>query len=320
MSLRYAASCFAAFAFAALFAAIPLAIIFSIDANLHRFAGLLSLIFGIVLVHAIVLGLPLFLVLRHYGWINAFSSVGAGFLVGATGIIFLTLGQFDSGFSSSIGDVPQVINGVPTATGWVRNFKLLGQFGVLGAFSGLVFWYILKWSGGAVRTGYPSDVSDYKKRKAGTGIAIAALVATVAVFTAPAATKDRTCHNIFRDARTIGPPLASIDLSIAIDNWPTLIQLFRELAKVNQWSFRNAGRDEFDARRVLDLSLCDESGLNITAKTELWAAGIGISVRRLRDSAGSAELAGDLADKLELRWPGSVTFRDVRGNAIPKPR
>jgi hypothetical protein len=91
MPLRQVASCFAAFAFAALFAAIPLAIVFSIDANLHRFAGRLSLIFGIVLVHAIVLGLPLFLVLRHYGWINAFSSVGAGFLVGATGILFFQL-------------------------------------------------------------------------------------------------------------------------------------------------------------------------------------------------------------------------------------
>ncbi len=320
MPLRQVVSCFAAFAFAALFAAIPLAVVFSIDANLHRFAGRLSLIFGIVLVCAVVLGLPLFLLLRHYGWINAFSSVGAGFLVGATGIFFLTVGQFNSGFSSSIGDVPQVINGVPTAAGWVRNLKLLGQFGALGAFAGLVFWYILKWSGGAVRMRDPPRVSDDKKIKAGTGIAVAALVATVVIFTAPAVTKDRTCHNMFRDAQTIGPPLASIDLSIATDNGPTLIQLFREFAEVNQLSFRNAGRDEFGARRVLDLSLCDESGVHITAKTELWAAGIGISVRRLRDSADSAKLARDLADKLKLRWPGSVTFRDVRGNAIPKLR
>jgi hypothetical protein len=168
--------------------------------------------------------------------------------------------------------------------------------------------------------GDPPHVSDYKKSRAGMGIAIAALVATAVIFIAPAVTKDRTCHNIFRDARTIGPPLASIDLSLATDNWPTLIQLFREFAEINQLLFRNAGRDEFGARRVLDLSLCDESGVNITAKTELWAAGIGISVRRLRDSADSAKLARNLADKLELRWPGLVTFRDVRGNAIPKLR
>lgn len=319
MPLRQAASCFAAFVFAALFVAFSLAIVFSIGASLNWFATNLSFIFCIALVHAVVLGLPLFLLLRHWRWVNAFSSVGAGFLVGTTGIFFLTLGQFDSGSSSSVNNVPHVINGVLTAAGWVSYLKFLAFFGVLGAFAGFVFWCILKWSGGAV-SAEKVPHTDGVKNTVGAGIAVAAVVAMAAVFAAPAATKDRTCHNIFRDTNTIGPAFTSIDLSIATDNWPKLVQLFREFAAANELSFRNSSRDEFGARRILDLSLCNEAGVNIEAKMERWSVGIGITVRRLRDSSDSARLAQELTEKLELLSPGSVTFRDIRGNTISTPR
>ena len=59
--------------------------------------------------------------------------------------------------------------------------------------------------------------------------------------------------------------LTRIDLSITHDDWPRLIQLFREFGEGEQLSFRNSGRDEFGARRVLALSLCNELGANIEA-------------------------------------------------------
>jgi hypothetical protein len=111
-----------------------------------------------------------------------------------------------------------------------------------------------------------------------------------------------------------------IDLSITHDDWPRLIQLFREFGEGEQLSFRNSGRAEFGVRRVLALSLCNELGANIEAGQDTWAAGAGISIYQLRDDTGSAKYGSDLAARLELLWPGSVRFRDGRGQIISVPR
>jgi hypothetical protein len=320
MQHQQVAGCFAAFVFASLFAAFLAIIPFSLGASLDQFSGLLLLAFGIALGHAVVLGLPLFLALRQKGWVNAFSSIAGGFLVGATGGILLTLPRFNRGYSSSVNNVPHIIDGVPTAAGWLSYFGTLAFLGVLGALAGLAFWCILKWSGSARLTGEASQVAAYQKSKVGAAFAAAAVLATIAVFVFPAATTDRTCHNKFRDMRTIGGALARIDLSITNDDWPRLIRLFREFGEGEKLSFRNSGRDEFGAPRVLALSMCNELGANIEAGQETWAAGIGISIYQLREGAGSAKYVRDLAAKLELLWPGSVRFRDGRGQIISVPR
>lgn len=52
---------------------------------------------GVALIHAIVLGLPLFLLLRRFGWVNVLTSTVSGVLVGGTpaAIAFMsTPGQF----------------------------------------------------------------------------------------------------------------------------------------------------------------------------------------------------------------------------------
>jgi hypothetical protein len=319
MRPQQVAGCFAAFVFAALFAAFLAIIPFSLGASLNQFAGLLLVAFGIAAGHAVVLGLPLFLALRQKGWVNAFSSITGGFVVGAIGGILLTSGQFTHGYSSSVNNVPHIIDGVPTAAGWLSYFQILAFLGGLGALAGLVFWCIFKWSGGALPMEDGSQVTGRERSKVGVALAAVAGLAAIAVFAFPAATRDRTCHNKFRDVRAIAA-LARIDLSIRTDDWPRLIQLFREFGEGNQMSFRNSGRDEFGARRVLALSLCNESGVNIEAAEETWAAGAGISIYQLRDGAGSAKYGSDLAAKLELFWPGSVRFRDARGQIISMPR
>lgn len=320
MRPQQGAGYFAAFVFAALVAAFFAVAPFSLDASLNQFAGLLLVAFGIAGGHAIVLGLPLFLVLRQRRWVNAFSSIVGGFAVGATGGTLLTLGQFGRGYSYSVNGIPQIVNGVPTAAGWLNYFGTLGFLGALGALAGLTFWCILKWSGSTRLTDDTSHVAAHQKGQVGAALAVAAVLATIAVLVFPAATTDRTCHNKFWDMRTIGGPLTRIDLSITNDHWPRLVQLFREFGEGEQLSFRNSGRDEFGAPRVLALSLCNELGANIEAGQETWAAGIGISVYQLRDDVGSAKYGSDLAAKLELLWPGSVRFRDARGQIISVPR
>jgi hypothetical protein len=320
MRFHRVAACFAAFIFASLFVALLVIIPFSFDASLSQFAGLLLFAFIMALGHAVVLGLPLFLVLQQYGWVNACSSIVGGLVVGSTGGVLLTAPRFNRGYSSSVNNVQHIIDGVPTAAGWLSYFQTLAFLGGLGALAGLVFWCIFKWSGSALPTEDSSQAAGNERRKVGVALAAAAALTTIAVFTFPAATKDRTCHNKFRDRQTMGGTLAHIDLAITSDDWPRLIQLFRDFGEGEKLSFRNSGRDEFGARRVLALSLCDELGAKITAGEEIWAAGIGISVYQLRDGAGSAKYGSDLAAKFELLWPGSVRFRDGRGQIISVPR
>jgi hypothetical protein len=63
------AGCFAAFVFAALSAAFLAIIRLSLVGSLDQFANLLLFAFVIAAGHAIVLGLPLFLLLRETGWL-----------------------------------------------------------------------------------------------------------------------------------------------------------------------------------------------------------------------------------------------------------
>ena len=85
--------------------------------------GMGAFAFIIALPHALVLGLPLFLVLRAKGWVNAGSSLGGGFLVGAIPMAVLTgLGNSD----------------------WLTNILAVSLFGVCGATGGLAFFLLWK--------------------------------------------------------------------------------------------------------------------------------------------------------------------------------
>jgi hypothetical protein len=319
--IQQVAGCFAAFIFAALCSAFAALMPFGLAASVDQFANLLLLFaFGITLAYAVVLGLPLFLLLWQEGWINAFSSIGGGFLVGIAGTFLLTLGLFDRGLSYSFDGVPHVISGVRTAAGWLSYLRTLIFFGLHGAFAGFVFWCLLKWSGVVVSGRGEATAGGKSRVGTAAGLAAAALLATGTVVALPAATKDRTCHNMFRVARTIAPAVVRIDLAILTDESPRLIQLLQEFGAAHALSFRNSGRDEFGHRRVLSVSLCDELGTNIKAGHDTWAAGVGISIYQVRDRAAATTLAKNLAGKLETQWPEAVRFRDRRGQIISTPQ
>ena len=319
-------SYFAAFVFAALVPAFLMLVPYLRGASLDQFANLYLISFGIALAHAVVLGAPLFLLLRVFGWFNGFSSVAGGFAVGVAGGVLMTLGTFNPGFSYSLNGVPHVISGVMTSAGWYSYFGTLVFLGSVGAIAGLVFWGILKLSGFGAR---PADSPLPESQdngaaiggsKVGLGLAIAALLVIGGIVASPALTKDRSCHNKFQEARTIGPAVVSIDLSILADDWPRLVQLFQEFSTTKQLSFRNSSRNEFGARRVIAVSLCNEVGANIEAREEAWAAGVAISVYQIRSGADSKALGRDLAISLERQWPGAVKFVDARGRIISGPQ
>ena len=108
-----------------------------------------AITFAVALGHAVLLGLPLFLVFRSKGWINVMSCVVFGFAVGAApaGVLTWPMQHAILYASRSVDGVPTIIDGVITAAGWVSYVKPLIYFGSLGALGGFAFWVALTWSG-----------------------------------------------------------------------------------------------------------------------------------------------------------------------------
>jgi hypothetical protein len=81
--------------------------------------------FAIALAHAVLLGLPLFLVFRRRGWINITTCVVFGFAVGAVpdGIMTWPIQHAALYASESVDGVPTIISGVITAAEWVSYVK-----------------------------------------------------------------------------------------------------------------------------------------------------------------------------------------------------
>jgi hypothetical protein len=111
--------------------------------------------FAVALVHAVVLGLPLFLVFRSKGWINVMTCVVFGFAVGAVpdGVLTWPMHHAESYVSASVDGVPTIINGIVAAAGWVGYVKPVIYCGMLGALGGLAFRVALICSGARTEPG-----------------------------------------------------------------------------------------------------------------------------------------------------------------------
>src|SRR5260370_8815362 len=111
--------------------------------------------FAVALAHAVVLGLPLFLVFRSKGWINVMACVVFGFAVGAVpdGVLTWPMHHTESYMIASVDGVPTIINGIIAAAGSVDYVKPVIYCGMLGALGGLAFWVALIRSGARTEPG-----------------------------------------------------------------------------------------------------------------------------------------------------------------------
>jgi hypothetical protein len=210
--------------------------------------------------------------------------------------------------------------------GWVGYFKLLAEFGALGATGGVMFWLTLKFSGLLRASDVGSTRPLLNQSRIGILLAGVAITASVAVAALPSITRDRSCHNIFRDGRTSVSPKVRIDLDIAIDDWPRLARILEDFGGAHGMSFRNASEDR-PGVKILGLSACSEQGLVITAFELLWASrnyappaagmGVPIGVFDLNDGIGWQPLAQELVGALDSAWQGKVRFRDGSGRFVP---
>jgi hypothetical protein len=90
--------------------------------------------FLIALGHAVLLGLPLFLVFRPMSWINLTTCVVVGFAVGAApvGVLTWTMQHPELHTSASVAGVLMIINEAITTIGWTSDIKPLIYFGSFG--------------------------------------------------------------------------------------------------------------------------------------------------------------------------------------------
>jgi hypothetical protein len=104
--------------------------------------------FAIALGHAVLLGLPLFLVFRSIGWINLTTCIGLGFAVGVAPVCVLTwpMQHPELHAGASVVDVPMIISEAIRTIGWTGYIKPLIYFGSFGALGGFAFWAALIWS------------------------------------------------------------------------------------------------------------------------------------------------------------------------------
>src|SRR5581483_292505 len=78
-------------------------------------------------VHALLLGLPLFLIFPARGWINLLSCAIAGSMVAAipAGMLTWSLWHAELRTNASIDGVATMTDGVPTAAGWAKYAEFL---------------------------------------------------------------------------------------------------------------------------------------------------------------------------------------------------
>jgi len=93
--------------------------------------------------HVLLLGLPVFLLMRWANIVRWWSTVAVGFVLGAIPIAIYTWPVHSKGnFTASVNGIATVINGVPTQEGWLQYAYSFSYMGLLGAMSALAFWLV----------------------------------------------------------------------------------------------------------------------------------------------------------------------------------
>lgn len=300
----------------------PALIVSGVSADIR----ILPLAFAVTLGHSVILGLPVALFFRAKRWKRLSATVAGAFLIGVVPGGLLTW-PVDLSFrtSGSVDGVATIINGIPTLAGWLGYIKLLGMLGGLGAVGGLAFWLTLR-SCGVLAEDHIGAAPTPATWRSAAALAVAATIASVAIAAIPSITKDRSCHNMFRDGRRSVAPSLNIDLDIAMEDWPTITTLLENFGVSHGMLFRNSSSSRPQVE-VLGLSACTEQVV-IAVIDQRWASrnyaplmpgGMPVRIYDLTDGDAWRPFARELVAELDSRWPGKVRFRDGGGRLIPPP-
>ena len=313
LTLVLAAALLAAFA-ATLGVIIPLLIRIEEPINIVVVSDVLTwtmTTFAVAAAHAVLLGLPLFLLVRRkMGHAGIVACALGGFIVAAVPFGALALiSMIGTQFASSNGR-PTVINGVPTLAGWIEYALIVGWAGVLGLVGGFVFWTAIRTSG---------------SRAHSWSVVSAAAVLTCGVFILPIVVKDRSCHNLFRDGRTSVGPQVYAELKVPPDDWTKLAQIFAGFGDAHGLSVR--GDQQLRDGRITwrGVDLCNDAGISIEVYDEPWLKevnspradkGMRLSIFSLKPDTDWKPLARQLLGEIETNWPTTITYRGPSGQSL----
>lgn len=302
----------------------------------------LRLTFIVALVHAVVLGLPLFLALRSRSSVGIVACALGGFGIGAVGIALLgLLGMFGNGsYNASTGGVPTIVHGVPTLAGLVEYAASVGQMGLVGLTGGLTFWLAMRLSGQLTAQRNAEEPQPEKLPGISRIVAATAIVSTCAALILPSVVTDSSCHNPFRGGRTSLVPQIYANVNLTGEDWPALTQTFADFAAAHALSLRRDQQIRHGELMWRSLDLCNEAGISIKIQDQLWLdrtpppadmakdlsdrikrtndrlKGIKLEVYELRAGSGWSPLTHDLLEKIETRWPDKISFEGPHGKAI----
>jgi len=109
-----------------------------------RTRGFLGLTFFISSGYVLILGLPTYFLLRYFKIVRWWSTLVAGFILGAVPMAIFTWPLKYPGLktSSSVNGVQTMIDGVPTMAGWIQFIEGVSFFGACGLVAALAFWLV----------------------------------------------------------------------------------------------------------------------------------------------------------------------------------
>lgn len=270
-------------------------------ALLEREARLFPLAFPFVLVSALILGLAPYLMIRAARKDTWVVACLVGFVVGSAPMAIMA--------ALAAASHPSALSILFDAD----NLRGIAFFGLLGAGSALLFWFIVP-SANQTR-----ELPSPRPSRRAALLSVAAMGVVAAFFIVPEATRDRSCHNLFRDGRTSSfSAVGGFDLMVDIDQWHDVEREMVALRDSGDWSFYGKVRTD-DGFPWLQFSLCREPGTNIVVNGLPEQRRISFSVFQPQGGTDWEPAFRTLYERVRARWPNNIEFTNKQGGKMDAP-
>lgn len=300
-----------------LFAVLCIALIFGVfskSAQIVIYVAFIGLLHGL-------LALPIFMFLNNIHRVSLLTCSLAGFFVGSLPMAIFTLPFRGKGSSAMVNDVPTVIDGVPTLAGWWHYVIGFSYLGLLGLVAGVIFWLTLNYYS-KKEFNKISSLFRTPLTWAITGLLIAVLIIPIVI-------KDRSCHNSLRGGASSISPVLNFFVDVPMSEWGEVKSLFSSFAIEQDLSLRDSSQSIPGTLESLYLSLCRESGVNISIIEQRWASqdykhpipsilGVSIRVYSPNELDEWQSLAAAFIEAVERQWPSRITYKGPRGQTIER--
>lgn len=268
--------------------------------------------FNVALLHAFVLGLPTYLIVRSKRPVTWLACVAAGLVIGAVPLgLFMLPQRLDSAMS---GNMATVVDGARTAAGWLEYLWAVAFLGAHGMAGGFAFWLALRLMGNGVAPPRPARTL--------TGLLLVG-AASAGISAIPVWNRDRSCFNpLYDGGQQAGSPVIRPFVRMESAEWPAFVGILSEFGETRGWLIRSPAQGEVFIAS-LRMSICDPASRTLVTALRLGApggqAGVRIYVYQPQGDTSWQAPIRHLVAQLSSRWPGKVGFADGGGRESDLP-